>query len=135
MVKLFRPFGWLKKAVLLPFLGTLISFFIISPNIPNWYEVIYLLLIEILVENGSIVFGLQKEIKKPNWYPPDNLCLFLGLSMYVPIGIASYLIYRDGGGFDGPARQPLILYAVQLILAWIWPFIFFQSRSLKWVFK
>ena len=53
--------------------------------------------------------------------------------MYVPFGLASYLIYRDGGGLDGPARVPLILYSVQLLLTWMWPLVFFEARSLKWV--
>ena len=39
-------------------------------------------------------------------------------------GFVSYLVYRNGGGMDGPARLSLILHLVKLILAWFWQYIF-----------
>lgn len=32
-------------------------------------------------------------------------------------GFSSYLIYRDGGGMDGPARLPLLLHAFKLLFS------------------
>ena len=140
---------------ILPFLVPAASSSVTNPNILNWYEVIeqkylsrftllscvtqhvwaccYLSIID--TRCRFIVVSIWKGLKKPNWRPPNGVFPIVWTFLYSSMGFASYLIYRDGGGLDGPARIPLILYAVQLVLNWLWPFVFFVAHSLKWVLK
>ncbi|CAH0597600.1 unnamed protein product [Chrysodeixis includens] len=103
---------------------------IILPNVGGW-------------TNGIIFAGKIRregqqswydELKKPSWNPPKWVFGPAWTILYSSMGYASYIVYKECGGFTDEAVLPLSLYGGQLLLNWAWTPIFFGLHDLKLAF-
>jgi len=97
---------------LLPFVGSIPGGRITQKNLSSWYD----------------------TIEKAAWNPPKWVFGPVWTGLYASMGYSSYLIYRDGGGFQGSAKNALALYGTQLALNWAWSPIFFGKKNLGLAF-
>lgn len=77
------------------------------------------------------------ELIKPDFNPPNWLFAPVWIILYTLTGIASFLVWHSGGGFNGfenPVfKSGILFYIASLILNWIWTPLFFGDHNLLWV--
>jgi translocator protein len=102
--------SWIYPAigVLHPFPGALVGGLITSKNVKTWY----------------------RTLRRPWFTPPDWAFGPVWTTLYASMGYASYLVWENGGGFNGPAKWPLVLHGAQLVLNWAWTPIFFGQHKI-----
>lgn len=67
--------------------------------------------------------GWYESLEQPSWDPPDWVFGPIWSVLYIAIGVAAWLVWRQRG-WDG-AKTPLTLWGIQLGLNLLWTAIFF----------
>ena len=103
-------------------------------NVRNLIRLVVIVLIPLAV-GGLAGFLTQNSrefyaaLQKPPLSPPGYLFPVIWTVLYILIGIASYLVYKQG--VSKPyVRDALTFYAISLLLSFIWPLVFFRFQFL-----
>jgi len=78
-----------------------------TPAIPTWYA----------------------RLKKPTFTPPNSVFGPIWITLYLLMGIAVFLVWREGLGQEG-VTIAFVIFWVQLVLNILWSVIFFGFKSL-----
>lgn len=83
---------------------------------------------------GSIVTISQiptwySALSKPSWAPPNWLFGPVWTTLYILMGIALFLVWREGLN-RSDVRFAILIFAVQLVLNLLWSIVFFTYHSL-----
>ncbi|CAG9794664.1 unnamed protein product [Diatraea saccharalis] len=91
------------------------------PNVGGWMSTLTMIG-QVKKQEGNAWYQV---IKKPSWTPPNWVFGPAWTVLYTSMGAASYMVYRDCGGFTESAVLPLSLYGGQLVMNWMWTPLFF----------
>jgi translocator protein len=76
----------------------------------------------------SSVKSWYRELRRPDWTPPDWVFGPVWTALYVMMAISAWLVWRETSA--ATARSALVLFGIQLVLNVLWSVVFF---GLKWV--
>ena len=82
--------------------------------------------------SGVMESQFYQQLSRPDWAPPASVFGPVWTSLFVMMGTAAWLVWRERG-FAG-ARIPLVLYLVHLIFNAAWTGIFFGLEAPGWAF-
>ena len=78
----------------------------------------------LLIPNMNLIYG---DLVKPSFFPPSIVFPIVWTILYILMGIASYKVYvLKYDNID--VSSALFVYAIQLLLNFLWTFIFFGFR-------
>ncbi|MEO5683025.1 MAG: TspO/MBR family protein [Chitinophagaceae bacterium] len=73
------------------------------------------------------------HLNKPAWNPPNWLFAPVWTSLYIMMGIAFYLVWKDPSNTDSK-RWAIIIFIAQFALNFFWSYIFFRQHQMGWAF-
>lgn len=76
---------------------------------------------------SSSVGSWYVELNKPGWNPPSWIFGPVWTSLYILMGIASYMVWKQRS--KKPIKTAMVFYGVQLALNMIWSMLFFGLRN------
>jgi len=94
-------------SILIPFVIGSLGSFITLAQIPTWYS----------------------ALVKPSWAPPNWLFGPVWSTLYFLMGIALFLVWREGF-YRSDVKFAILIFAGQLVLNLLWSIIFFSYHSL-----
>jgi len=80
---------------------------------------------------ASSVNGWYTTLVKPSFNPPNWLFAPVWTSLYIMMGIALFLVWNSGAAED-VKRTAVTLFIVQLVLNFLWSFVFFYAQQPGW---
>ena len=83
-----------------------------TPEIPGWYQ----------------------TIQKPFWNPPAYVFAPVWTSLYIMMGIALFLVWKNEASNPALKRKAILLFIVQMLLNFLWSFIFFNQHQIGLAF-
>lgn len=104
---------WVKISisVAIPLLIGFISSFFTKEGIDNWY----------------------RQINTPRWNPPDYVFAPVWTTLYILMGLAFYFIWITPAD-KLQKKIAVIFYSIQLILNFLWSYMFFSLHEIGWAF-
>lgn len=76
--------------------------------------------------------SFYEQLQRPTWAPPAWLFGPVWSALYLMMGVAAWLVWRESADADtGPA---LVLYVAQLAANSLWTWLFFAWRQGAWAF-
>ena len=83
------------------------------------------------VATASAIPTWYQGLNKPAWNPPNWVFGPVWTLLYILMGVAAWLVWRQG--WDNlPVRVALAIFGAQLLLNLFWSLIFFGLRSPGW---
>ena len=70
------------------------------------------------------------SLNKPSWTPPSWVFAPVWTTLYAAMGIAAWLVWREGGWRQ--QRLPLTVFLAQLTLNFAWSPLFFNLQQITW---
>ena len=77
------------------------------------------------------ISGWYTSIRKPLWNPPNAIFGPVWTILYIFMGISLFLIWKSRHP-SGQKNIAYLLFAVQLLLNFLWSFIFFRLHRVDW---
>jgi benzodiazapine receptor len=74
------------------------------------------------------------QLVRPNWAPPAWLFGPMWSTLYTLMGIAAWLVWREGRKTGVPTSGALTLFVAQLLVNALWSWLFFTWREGAWAF-
>ena len=68
-----------------------------------------------------------ERLRKPGWTPPNWAFPVVWTLLYVAIGLAGWLVWREAGW-----SLPLLFWGAQLVFNAAWSWLFFGLRRMEW---
>lgn len=67
-----------------------------------------------------------EELNKPSWQPPNWVFPIAWTILFIMIAISGWLIWREVGAIT----LPLVVYGIQLVLNYMWSWLFFGKKRM-----
>jgi len=79
---------------------------------------------------ASSVDGWYSGVNKPSWNPPNSVFAPVWTTLFVMMGVAAWMVWRQRVGQD--TRTAFVLFGIQLLLNIGWSVIFFGLQKPGW---